>query len=493
MFRLILGYLKSQFNKIIQNKEAVSILILGFIAGIICLALTFSVILSLVIFIFFVASAIFKESFSRGWLFLLGIALVFPFIKIFPDIYLFQLILFVIILLSILQLIYENGKFEIGKASFCFLLLALIGLSLQFISPLFNILVQKQVQEILISLTLIWFLLASFQYFFHTKKRINRFIFLLILIGLLHSIVGLLAVFGGWYNSLGIGVSSGTGYQIFLEKFGQLNGIWGNSANYKVGANSVASFLAITILLTLGRLIAFNREKQNFKQQGKYSLIYLFWAAFLIQVAALIMTHSYFTFIILGVSAIIMGILLKNKKIILGATIWSVLFSSLVTRFQIQYKLAVSDWMENFRNLNNWILGNGIFFQGNHAPISENIQNSYLFLWNYYGVFSILIILMLFYYFFMVLYNNYRLVSGENKITLITITAIFICIIIEALGANILFFGPTAIAFWLFYGIVINFRRDALEKKLLNNKIFYRILNRPKKSKSIDSIKKRVL
>lgn len=488
MIKLIISYLEAKFNKIIKNKEAISALILGLIAAIVCLSLTFSVLLSIIIFMLFVASTIFKESFSNGWLFMLSIALIFPFIKISSDIYLFQMIIFVIILLSILQLIYEGGKFEIGKVSFCFILLILIGFSLQMIAPLFGGTTQKQVQEIFLNFILIGFLLLSFQYFFHTKKRINRFILLLIIIGFLHAIVGLSAVFLGWHNSLEIGVSHNLNNQIFLEKFGQLNGIWGSDINDKVGINSVASFLSITILLTISRLIISYKNKLQLKQKGEFFSTYLLWFVLAMQVFALIMTHSYLTFVIAGISATIAGILLKNRKFITISIIWTIVFSFIISKFQIENSINI-DWVQNFRSLNSWFMGNGIFFEKG-TVINQNIQNSYFFLWNYYGIFSVLILLTLFYYFFMALYNNYRIVSGENKITLIIITAIFICIILEAFRGNILFFGPTAVVFWLFYAVAINFRKDALEKKIVINKIFYRFLGHAKKIKSIDSIKK---
>jgi len=493
-------YLASILTKYkdIFDRQIIFILIIGVITTVMNLIITLDLIASIVVAILFMALAVFSRSFSKGWLFLLGVSLLFPTIEIGKNIFLFDLFLFILVVISLIQFTFENNQFFIDKISFNFFLFLLVGASLVVFSYIFNGSVYQPIWRVALSFLLMWMLLFVFQYFFQTIKRIRRFLLLVVLIGVVHSFFGIIAFIFNWqvFSSMGIVIGKHGGAIFGLIKK-QISGFLGIGLGSTVGHNFLATFLVISILSTLGMIMYYNKmlSKKKSKNAKKYEVIFLILLA--IQSIGIILTFSYSSLISVSLGALIIGIIIRNNRIIIPSAVLIIIFTVFVPRFFPSFNTGA---LTNFSNINkiteHWIMGNGIIFEKSKANvISGDIYNSYLFIWNYYGILGLGILVSMFYKFFLDIYLSYKKSQGQERLLLTVAVGIFIALLLEGFSGNVLIFGPTAVIFWLIYAVVLNLKNNLIPVSFImksglftNNLGFFS----RKKVKSIDGIRKKI-
>jgi hypothetical protein len=240
-----------RFTKI--DQKMVLPALMGLIAVAVNLVLTLDFIASLVVGALVAVMMFFYKSFSRGWLLLLSIALLFPATRIGNgEVFLFDLFLMILIIVSLVQLALKNKKLTTNSLAFPFFLLILIGVAMIGFGLIFDTVISDNVWRILLSVVTFWFLLSAFQYFFQTRRRIKRFFTVLVLVGVVHSIFGLLAFVFGSPTSSGLGISTGkTQHLLFNEVTTQITGLFGIGLQDQIGVNPLAGFLLITIMIML--------------------------------------------------------------------------------------------------------------------------------------------------------------------------------------------------------------------------------------------------
>ena len=501
-------------------------LVMGLSVSVLVLILTLNLTASIAVFALVISLIIFSQSFSKGWLFLFSFILLFPAIKLGNgSLYLHDILLIILSLAGITILALKNGSAKAGQNNllFPFFLLFLLGTSIIVSGFLFKQAVEEEVW--ILSLSFVWFYISLFvfQYLFLSYKRLRLFFAVIMVVGALHSAFGLAMYIGGWQTSGGLGISTGKiEHMIFTEARYRVNGFFGSGFEGRVGSNALVPFLLISIPVTLGfylekrinkakkihpakhrnllnllrgretkigRLLSGHHKGQEFKvfdikpvifnqasqigEKGvsRYTFIvkeYFEIFILLLQVVALLLTFSYASFIFLNVGLLVMGILLRNKRMATWAAATIVIFTLVIPGIHSSWTSSsqknISDWFSGFSVISNsWFLGNGWgVTETLPGTQSVSIKNSYLYIWNYYGILGLIVFLFAAGKYFYDVYSAYRKSDGGKRIWLIVIISIFVELAFEALTSNVLVFGPAALVFWLLYGAVINLREKPI-------------------------------
>ena len=495
-----------KFTKIDQRMALPALV--GLVAVAVNLVLTLNFIASIVIGVFVAAMLFLYKSFSRGWLFLLAVAFLFPATRVGSgDVFLFDLFLIILIIVSLIQLALKDKKITTNPLVFPFFLFILIGIAMIVFGGFSGAEINKNVFRILLSVATFWFLLSAFQYFFQTRRRIKRFFMVLVAVGVIHSIFGILAFIFSSPTSSGLGISSGKIQHIlFHEVSRQITGFFGVGLQGEIGANPLAALLLITIMITVGFiLVNIQQEKEVLKKidsdgnEGEENLDleemdnewenqifgeyiqkdykkqrYIFIGLTAIQVIALFLTFSYSTFLFLIIAIFILGILLKNKHVIAIAAALIIALTVIFPGF-MGASLETNNWFVGAREIGQrWFMGNGMDFANDSQEILTSdvqISNSYIYIWNYFGLIGFVILVYVLGRYFLDIYYNFQETQRAARIWYMVIFAIFVAVIFEGITSNILIIGPTAVIFWLLYGVVINLRHKNIEFGLTETKI----------------------
>lgn len=468
------------------------------------LVLTLNVLATTLVAILLVAIFIFSRSFSKGWLFLLALILLFPTIKLgTSNIQLFDLLLALISIIGLIKLAITDKKVLKNRLTFPFFLLFLVSFSYLFFGLIFGLLIKDTVWKITLNMGLIWFLLVGFQYFFQTQKRIKKFFSLLIAVAVVHSTFGIFAFLNNWQTSSGLGVSkSKIQHPIFEQVNSQVNGFLGIGLENRIGANPLASLLVVGILASLGLLIL-NKQQEKVlikkkvgrkrkirfldgiykvkRFKGKFKNRKLFRKRIglgfliLIQLTALILTFSYSSLLFLGIGVIVMGILTKTKQLITGATLGIVLLTvvlpSIYSSVGAVSQENLNQWFGGMNTIsNNWFFGEGIANkQTGFSSTQINKSNSYFLFWANYGIIGLLIFIKVLWRYFIDIYKKYNSTEKGERVWFVIVASCFVSLLFEGLTSNVLIFGPTAIVFWLMYGVILNLGKE----KSINDRFKY--------------------
>lgn len=473
---------------------------LGLTIIILNLVLTLNILATVLVGIFLIATLIFSKSFSKGWLFLLGLLLLFPSIKFgTSEVYLFDFLLTILALIGMIKLAITNKKVLRNRLTFPFFLIFLISISYLFFGQFFGLLIKSMVWKVALNILLIWFLLVGFQYFFQTQKRIKLFFSLVVGVATIHSIFGLIMFFTGQQTSIGMGISTGKSQHLIFEQANhQINGFLGIGLEDQLGANPLASLLIISIITILGFVILNKQQEDvllkkrvgrkkkirffdgiykvkrfqgNFKNRKLFRKRFWMIVLMLIQFATLILTFSYSSLIFLGIGIMVMGILMKQKSLITSAMFYlvflTVIFPSLYSSIEVVSNENLSQWFGGIETIkNNWILGEGIVSEEQGFTLNSNFKkNSFLLFWSTYGFLGLIIFLKIIWQYFIDIYKKYESTKKGERLWFVIVASCFVSLILEGLTSNVLIFGPSAIIFWLMYGIILNLGKDNISER----------------------------
>lgn len=473
---------------------------LGLTIIILNLVLTLNILATVLVGIFLIATLIFSKSFSKGWLFLLGLLLLFPSIKFgTSEVYLFDFLLTILALIGMIKLAITNKKVLRNRLTFPFFLIFLISISYLFFGQFFGLLIKSMVWKVALNILLIWFLLVGFQYFFQTQKRIKLFFSLVVGVATIHSIFGLIMFFTGQQTSIGMGISTGKSQHLIFEQANhQINGFLGIGLEDQLGANPLASLLIISIITILGFVILNKQQEDvllkkrvgrkkkirffdgiykvkrfqgNFKNRKLFRKRFWMIVLMLIQFATLILTFSYSSLIFLGIGIMVMGILMKQKSLITSAMFYlvflTVIFPSLYSSIEVVSNENLSQWFGGVETIkNNWILGEGIVSEEQGFTLNSNFKkNSFLLFWSTYGFLGLIIFLKIIWQYFIDIYKKYESTKKGERLWFVIVASCFVSLILEGLTSNVLIFGPSAIIFWLMYGIILNLGKDNISER----------------------------
>ncbi len=463
------------------------------------IVLTLNILATVLVAILLVAIFIFSKSFSKGWLYLLGLVILFPTIKLGSgNLSLFDLLLFLISIIGMIKLAQTDKKVLKNKLTFPFFLMFLISSSYLFFGLIFDLLIRSSIWKISLNMILIWFLLVGFQYFFQTQKRIRRFFSLVIAVNVTHSIFGIIMFLGNWQTSIGMGISTGKSkHLIFNQSTHQINGFLGIGSTDQIGANPLAALLIISIISTLGFLLLNQQQEKNLikkkvKKKNKVKLldsiykVQIFKEKFknrklfrkkiwmsillLIQLIGLFLTFAYSSLIFLGIGVMTMGILTKKRILITLTAIYLIILTmilpSIYSSIEVVSNENLKQWFGGFETIkNNWILGEGLASQEEGFSSQTLQNNSYLLFWSNYGIIGLILFIRILWQYFIDIYKKYESTQKGERIWFVIVASCFVSLLLEGLTSNVLIFGPTAIIFWLMYGIILNLGKDNINNR----------------------------
>lgn len=510
----LINFVKNTF------KETAITLATGIVAFVLLLVTTLNFTVSAVVLLLFITVAIFQKSFSRGWLFLFLILIMFPSAKITSNIAtVSDLFLTLLALIGLISIIFEDVKVTLNKLTSYFLLLILSGGSIVFFGKYFGVEIDNSIWFISFTILFYWLITTTFHYFFQTTKRLKRFFILIITAGVAHSIFGIIAFTTSWQSSGGLGVSAGRLQNLaFTTVNHQVNGFLGNGLILRVGANALAPLLLISIPITIGMLIntkkkerrvrplsiieekvklfdsAYSIEKvgalkekiiagfkNGFLREGFSRFIHskeMLFILLLVQITALVLTFSYTALIALGIGLFIVGILLRKNRLISvvgGCLIILTLIMPSIRPWNNEQKDSSDYWFSGYEQVKqNFFWGSAWKVdKANQIASEEQIHNSYLFVWNNFGLLGALIFIGALYQYFKDLRAIYIRSDGAKRIWLVMIIAIFFELLLMGLISNTLLFGPAALIFWVLYGATLNLKHKQIvfgltETRLIN-------------------------
>ncbi len=261
--------------------ESIVTLIVGVVAFSLVLAITLDIFVAFVILILFIFLAVSFISFSKGWLFLLGLTLLLPPVKIAQtELWVHNSFFVILGMLGISAISIGREKFSWSKTSINFLLFILIigGFIIYgLVSP--NKMASEELNILGFTLLIYFSLQVAVSHFFQTQKRIKRLFLLLLVVGVLHSLFGLASFYFNYQNSLGMGITPIKKQSMLLGEVSfEINGLLSDNYYSWLGSNSLAPLLLITIAINLGFLIiSFQRRKQPnlFKEKEQEEREYL--------------------------------------------------------------------------------------------------------------------------------------------------------------------------------------------------------------------------
>lgn len=471
------------------EKNSLLLITVAFMSSIGVLALSLSVMSAIMTFAMGCAIIIFDKSFSRGWLFVLSVLLLFPQIKIGAGtILLNDIILLMLALIGLTKLAvssdYRMRDNILGKY---FLSFSAFGLLLIAAKKIFGN-QEPDGDLLLLSITSFLFLviLEAFKYYFQTQKRIERFFKVIFVIAAIHSFFGIIMMAGGWQTNSGMGISTITSQVLMFEdaKF-QINGFFGVGLFGRTRTNILTPFLLLTIPIGVGFLKKMSSEKQAKKTdtgENKTSDTYVRWTVdyvrnitkaegfvlllLAIQIIALILTFSYLSLIFAAFSMLVMGILDRKKGLAIVSGLAIFVLSAIVPSLKKQADVSTFDIPGNLANFveysRSWLLGSGFSDGMLRANSADAISNSYFFIWKTCGIIGLIIVLSMLYRYLKELFWSYKTSDGTKRIWLISLIGAATAFVPEAAAGNVLFFGPSALVFWLFYAACHNLRKKEI-------------------------------
>ena len=133
----------------------------------------------------------------------------------------------------------------------------------------------------------------------------------------------------------------------------------------------------------------------------------------LIQFVALFLTFSYSSLVFLGIGVMVMGILIKHKRLITWTMVYLVILTmvlpSIHSSIEIISRENLSQWFGELETIkNNWIFGGSITSkEGGFISSQANQGNSYLLLWSTYGLLGLAIFFRVLWCYFADIYKKY--------------------------------------------------------------------------------------
>jgi len=175
--------------------------------------------------------------------------------------------------------------------------------------------------------------------------------------------------------------------------------------------------------------------------------------------------------IILGIGILIMGILLREERIIFVTLISLVIFVVALPVVEpaliIKQKTYFISLWQNVKNMSGftWLLF------GLDESWRQQIYNSYLMIFAKLGVLGLAVFLLGLWQYFSEIRQSYLKSDGFERIWLVVILVIFIEFVLMGLFNNVFFVGPVALLFWLLYGVLQNLKYNQIKFGLTETRI----------------------
>ncbi len=483
--------MRKYFQQFISESEF-AIVVLGVLSALFILVTTLNATLAVFILGIFVNLAIFQRSFHLGWMFTIVIILVFPSIDIVRHfLSLEELMILILGVISIVIAWVEKGAVKLSVLFYSWFILA--GVTMFVIFQGRNFIFNNSLNQIGYIRLLIFFavypvVISSFQYFFQTAKRLEKFFMIIVAVASLESVFSLLVMIFGLNFSDGVGASREIFNNVFSNNtvIRQATGFLGSNLFTKLGGNTFSTLLIVSIPLTVGlwllqknNLSIFSKEKSFLAvddqtdsrlklkiKRKEYWFNFLLMISFVCQTLALLLTFSYVALLVLGVSILMVGILTREKRIILVTAVLLFVFAVVLPGIEPALIIQPEEYLFGYWHDLHFFKGIKSLWRGFEIIGSGQIYNSYLLIFSKLGFIGLGLFIFGLWRYFKEIRSAYLQSDGFKRIWLMIILAIFIEFVVLGLFSNLFFIGPGALLFWLLYGAVQNLKSGGVEFRL---------------------------
>jgi len=468
------------YLKIFGEKKWLITIILGTLAFSLILIFTLNLTLAFFSLIMFSSLGIFQRSFHYGLVFFLAVILIFPAVKVFNDtINTGEVFVLMLAFIGISSLIVDNYKFKILPLFYYWIgLIVLLGGALIFSDDgvkIFYDTNQVIINKFMMTLIIYPVIIISFQYFFQTTRRLERFFLTIIFAGTIQAVVGIV-LFSGFFNMAQSFQIDVVDWSIFLAITIPVTiGMW----LIQKSSLSTLEFLwlkkkrknvsqIVDVVLTDNNTLPQKSKEMiiNLKQSRANTQMVLVISAVL-QIIALIITYSYTSLIAIGIGLFIMGVLMRNKEIVLMVLISLLALVVILPGFEpiltIQLKQSILDILFSIKHSRNLEL----LWQGVSAQQGRHIDSSYLFIFNKVGLIGFIIFIAGLVQYFREIRSAYLKSDEFERVWLVVILGIFVEFVFLGVLSNVFFIWPAALLFWLLYGALQNLKSRKKEYRLI--------------------------
>ncbi len=431
--------------------------------------------------IVFSSLGIFRKSFHYGLSFFLVVILVFPSVNIIDNLIatreLFVLILFII---GISSLILDKYKFKMlpvfyyGFALIVLYIVVIIFFRDESITS--SIFISTGMLAITGFVYLV--LIILFKHFFQTTRRLERLFLVIVAAGTIQVIIGLVFknnVYGVlkifqlgqtyWVIILSITIPITLGaYLIQKDSLSTISNLWFRNKGRNI-------YKVVDTVLTKNNfpkeakkvVINLKKTKINIQRMLIFSLA--------LQILGLITTSSYILLITISIGIFIIGVLMRDKKIILGALGGLIVSMGVFSEFRpslvIQLKQITLDIILSIKNAHNW----SFFWRGFIDSKEQLAKSTYLFIFNKLGLIGFIIFSLGLIQYFREIRFAYLKSEEFERIWLIVILSIFVEFLFLGIFSNVFFIGPASLLFWILYGVLQNLKNRKREYQLLGTNL----------------------
>ncbi len=466
-----------KYLEVIKEKKWVPIIIFGAMAFSFILITTFNLVLALFGFVIFSSLAIFQRSFHYGLLFFLAIILVFPPIDIVVNIInIGEVLGLLLVLVGSASFLLDKPRIKILAVFYYWITLVSVFM-IRFLFFEENIKIfyeinKGNINKFIVVLIIFPIIITSFQYFFQTTRRLERFFLTIVIVGIIQAIIAIIffnkslysiqLIQVDWYSwSILMTITIPVTFGMLLIQKSSLSTL--EFSWFKKRRNNINKIIDA---VTINKKKKLKRNVINLKR-FRLNIQIVLVIGLILQAVALISTSSYIVLITVGIGIFIIGVLMRDRNIILTTLFLLlglvIILSGIKLSFTAQLKQGIMDILLNVKNSQ----GVEFLWQGVGSRQQQNESSSYLFVFNRLGLAGLVIFILSLVQYFREIRNAYLKSDEFERVWIIIILAIFIEFVVLGMLINVFFIWPTALLFWLLYGILQNLKSRKKEYSLI--------------------------
>jgi len=473
-----------QYLKIFSEKKWLTTIVLGVVAFSLILIFTLNLTLAFFSLIIFSSLGIFQRSFHYGLVFFLAVILIFPSVNVVSNVISTgEIFVLILAFIGTSSLLLDNYKLKLLPLFYYWIGLVVLFGALFIISDegakIFYDMNQATVNKFIMTFIIYPVLISSFQYFFQTTRRLERFFLTIIFAGTIQAIIGIV-LFSGFFDlresfqvevidwSMLLIITTPITLGMWLiqkSSLSTLEFLWLKKKRQNISQ-------IVDVVFTQG-----NDKAQKSKEmiidlkRARLNTQMVLIASLTLQSVALIITFSFISLIAIGIGVFIVGVLMRDKKIVLTVLSLLLVFIVILPGFELslatQLKQGIVDLLTGIKNSHSLEL----LWQGVSSQQQGQIHSSYLFIFNKLGLIGLTIFVLGLVQYFREIRDAYLKSDEFERTWLVIILGIFIEFIFLGILSNIFFVWPVALLFWLLYGALQNLKSSKKEYRLIETRL----------------------
>lgn len=465
---------------ILSEKKWLTTITLGALAFSFILIFTLNLTLAFFSLVIFSSLGIFQRSFHYGLVFFLAVILIFPSVQVINNVVnTGELFVLILAFIGVSSLFLDRHKIKILPLFYYWAGLIILFGVLLFSSggdvKVFYSMNQSVVNQFVLTFIIYPILIISFQYFFQTTRRLERFFLVIIITGTIQAIIGIFLFTGvsdkvqyfqlesvGWSMLLAITIPVTLGmWLIQRSSLSTLEFLW-----LKKRRKNISQIVDV-VLIENSTISKKSKETIINLKQSRINTQIVLMGSLILQVLALVVTFSYISLIAVGMGVFIIGVLMRNKNIVLTVLSSLLILLILLPGFEpvltIQLKQGILDLLPSIKSSQSLEL----LWQGVGPQQGRQVNSTYLFIFSRLGLAGLVIFILGLVQYFREIRAAYLKSDEFERVWLVVILGIFVEFVFLGMLSNAFFAWPAALLFWLLYGALQNLKTRRKEYRLM--------------------------